>query len=75
MNPQIASELQLLSPAEKFSLGEALIDGAFAQVSALELTPAQRRELQKRLVRHRLNPTEPGIAFAQLAEKLLNQKH
>jgi putative addiction module component (TIGR02574 family) len=75
MNPRISEELQHLSPAEKFALGEALIDGAYAQASSFPLTHAQSLELQKRLLRHRANPNEPGVTFAQLAEKLLNKRH
>jgi putative addiction module component (TIGR02574 family) len=75
MNPRISEELQNLSPAEKFALGEALIDGAYAQASALPLTAAQSLELRKRLMRHRVNPGESGLTFAQLAEKLLLKRH
>jgi putative addiction module component (TIGR02574 family) len=75
MNPAIYEELQHLTPAEKYALGESLIDGAETQALSLPMTEGQRLELQRRLARHRSNPLEPGVTFSQLTEQLLSKKH
>jgi putative addiction module component (TIGR02574 family) len=75
MNANIYQQLQHLTPAEKYALGEALIDGAETQALSLPLTDGQRLELQRRLAHHRAHPHEPGVTLFHLAEQLLSQKH
>lgn len=71
MNTLLYEELEHLSIAEKRSLGATLTVSAESGASASLITDAQRTELRSRLAFHRANPNEPGVAFAQLKEKLL----
>ena len=75
MNAHIDQELQHLSAAEKYALGQALIDSAIAQADSPPMTDAQRAELSIRLAQHRANPNEPGLSFTQLSAKLLDKSH
>ena len=75
MDANIYLQLQHLTPAEKYSLGEALIDGAETQALSLPMTDGQRLELRRRLAHHRAHPHEPGVTLSQLTEQLLSQQH
>ena len=75
MNPHIDQEPQQLSAAEKYALGQALIDSAIAQAEAPQMTDAQRAELPVRLAQHRANPNESGLSFSQLKAMLLDKPH
>ena len=75
MSAHIDQELQHLSAAEKYALGEALIGSAMAQADSVQITDAQRAELNVRLAQHRANPNEPGLSFSQLSAKLLDKSH
>jgi putative addiction module component (TIGR02574 family) len=50
------SDLLHLSVAERLQLVEDLWDSIAAQPEALELTAAQKEELDRRLAEHRANP-------------------
>lgn len=75
MDSSIYQQLQHLTSAEKYALGEALIDGAETQALSLPMTDGQRLELQRRLAHHRAHPHEPGVTLSQLTEQLLSQQH
>ena len=75
MDSSIYQQLQDLTSAEKYALGEALIDGAETQALSLPMTDGQRLELQRRLAHHRAHPHEAGVTLSQLTEQLLSQQH
>ena len=75
MNAHIDQELQHLSAAEKYALGQALIGSAIAEADAPQITGAQRAELHARLAQHRANPNESGLSFSQLKAMLLDKSH
>ena len=75
MNTHIFQELELLSIADKRSLGEALIMSADSEASIALTTEAQRTELRARLAHHRANPAEPGLSVAQLKAQWSAMSH
>jgi len=64
------SELLQLPVEERLKLVEALWDSIAEFPEALELSAAQKQELDRRLEDYRNDP-ETGIPWAQLKERLL----
>ena len=64
------SELLQLPVEERLKLVEALWDSIAEFPEALELSAAQKQELDRRLEDYRNDP-EAGIPWAQLKERLL----
>ena len=75
MNAHIDQELQHLSAAEKYALGQALIGSAMAEADLPQMTDAQRAELHVGLAQHRANSNEQGLSFSQLRGKLQGTPH
>ncbi len=62
-------EILKLSVAERIELVEAIWDSIAASPETLPVTPAQKRELDRRLAEHRANP-EAGRTWEEIRDSL-----
>jgi putative addiction module component (TIGR02574 family) len=72
MSTQLSDILQL-SVAERIQLAEDIWDSIAAFPEAVDLTEAQRQELDRRLQAYSQNPKE-GVSWQELKHNLLKSK-
>jgi putative addiction module component (TIGR02574 family) len=72
MSTQLSDILQL-SVAERIQLAEDIWDSIAAFPEAVDLTEAQRQELDQRLQSYSQNPKE-GVSWQELKHNLLKSK-
>ena len=65
----IPADLAHLSVAERILLAEALWDSVVSDQAGLEVTPAQREELDRRLEDYHTSPGE-GLSWDGIKEKM-----
>lgn len=73
MKPIQVSDVLELSPAERIQLAEDIWDSVVAAPEALALTPAQKKELDRRLAAYRRNP-DAGSPWADVKKRILSRK-
>lgn len=66
-------EIQKLSVSERIMLAEALWDSVHNQDAEIEITEAQRRELDKRLAALELD-LEPGASWSEVRQRIISDK-
>ena len=62
-------DIQSLSPAERIVLVERIWDSIVAEEDALEVTQAQKEELDRRIAAHEANPDE-GSTWEEVKPRL-----
>lgn len=67
------SEITQLSVAERIQLAQDIWDSIWAVPENLELTDAQRQELDQRLQRHQKNP-EASVPWEEVKQRIRNAK-
>jgi putative addiction module component (TIGR02574 family) len=73
MKPIQVSDVLELTPAERIQLAEDIWDSVVAAPEALPLTPAQKKELDRRLASYRRNPNA-GSPWADVKKRILSRK-
>jgi putative addiction module component (TIGR02574 family) len=68
----LLDDVLTLSPQERLRLLEAVWDSLSADPSAIELTDAQRQELDERLRRHEENPRQ-GVSWDEVKHHIRNR--
>jgi putative addiction module component (TIGR02574 family) len=73
MKPIQVSDVLELTPAERIQLVEDIWDSVVAVPEALPLTPAQKKELDRRLAAYRQNP-DAGSPWAEVKTRMLARR-
>lgn len=71
MNNSLPPEILQLTTAEKIQLVEDIWDSIASTTDAIELTPAQQKELDVRLEQYHQNPNS-GSTWNQVKQRILN---
>lgn len=73
MKPIQVSDVLELTPAERIQLAEDIWDSVVAAPEALPLTPAQRKELDRRLALYHRKPSA-GSPWTDVKKRILSRK-
>jgi putative addiction module component (TIGR02574 family) len=73
MENELLSKILQLSISERIQLVEDIWDSIASIPDAVNLTPDQKEELDRRIAKYRQNP-ETGIPWAALRDQLLSYK-
>jgi putative addiction module component (TIGR02574 family) len=73
MKPIQVSDVLELTAAERIQLAEDIWDSVLAAPDALPLTPAQKKELDRRFASYRRNPSA-GSPWTDVKKRVLSRK-